>query len=250
MTDLRVEEEVLALHETVWNACREGTGEKMPLYTPPRELSIHGVPIAIVDPHNEAFYFWAKYCRGLDKPAFLVHIDSHSDAGSSRRHAGKPLSEMNDKEAWQYTQELTIESFIEPAVRERLINPVVLWQDVVADMVNIYQPREGRLAFSHSFPLAHGAPPTELVGYLTPPPLIWDIDLDAFALCFPSTPERETAPADIEKRIGEARCFLSACARPNVVTIARSQTPETYCPPTQVDYVEERTLRMLDEVLG
>jgi len=53
----------------------------------PRELEIHGVPVVIVDPHNEAFYYWTNYRTEkrdwrAEAPT-LIHVDAHSDMASA-----------------------------------------------------------------------------------------------------------------------------------------------------------------------
>lgn len=227
----------------------------------PRTMEIHGVPVAIVDPHNEAFYFWALARRELREAPLLIHVDSHSDMASVQRAPffknafDKPIEEARKDELWRYTRLLFINDFIEAGVVEGLIKPDAAWFDPWGHGGNLHWYRHQapqRYAMDHMNceEIRYGHSPSGAsTQRLKSHPLVWDIDLDAFSLCNPSTPGKTLQQKYVDKRFNRTFEFLRHCGRPSLVTIAESQTPETYCPPRHLDYVTEKTLEMLEEVL-
>ena len=243
----------------------ERTGFELPSHLSsserqPRYTMVHGVPIVIVDPHNEVFYFWALARRNLDEPAMLMHTDDHSDTAPTglpffEEYAGKKIGEASSEQLWDYTQRLTISDFIEAAVVADLIQPDVVW----------FNPRseyyQGQLVqYRHQAPDRYAL---EKVGeeniqrgqrpknpFLNSSPAIWDIDLDQFSGCHPRFPEVPFyGRMKVDEHVQRTTDFLRHCARPVLVTIAESQTPHMYCPPVDLKYVTEKTFAMLDEVL-
>ena len=75
-------------------------------------------------------------------------------------------------------------------------------------------------------------------------PSILDIDLDAFELqdprgfVFYENGHRKYTDAKIKATFD----LLAVLPRPDLITIARSQTPDAYCPPKSVDSIQERVV--------
>jgi len=82
---------------------------------PPGEqtyLGEGGLPIAVVDSHNEVFYYWQK--SGI-KNAILFHIDAHHDM-----KRGAPV--LNNGDSDDYFMNLDIDKFIPPAFYNEIIS--------------------------------------------------------------------------------------------------------------------------------
>lgn len=221
----------------------------------PRELEIHGVPVVIVDPHNEAFYYWAQARDWQVEAPTLIHIDAHSDTASADEklfsdYFKTSFRKASPEDCWRYTQELNIAQFIEPAAQYRVIKPTMFWYDAGQP-----KPLQGYRHDRRGREMTHLWDETEERGWykasylLEKAPVIWDIDLDAFSLAVPGSSAVRTRP---EYTQGFFRCteaFFGKCAKPVLVTIAESQTPETYVPPSQLDSIREQTIEMLERLL-
>ncbi len=83
----------------------------------------NGVPVVIVDNHNQVFYFWYEALKQgiLQRGASLVHIDAHKDA-----RVPEVLFEGGDLEAaFRYTNEvLNVGNYIIPAQKEGLVGEI------------------------------------------------------------------------------------------------------------------------------
>lgn len=236
------------------------TGHKPPKryvkqYTPPAELTLNGIPTTVVDPHNEALYYWVRALREQDtsEPALLVHVDDHSDLyradaqitdiiGPGRNLTDAPLDQI-----WALSQHLDVAAFIEPAVVDDILLPTVFW----------YQPYTRTMGRYHYNP---GSPKAKAMDFIlfserkVPPysfsevpdgPQIWDIDLDAFS-CLE---RRADSHDDIDKRIETTERVLSAFGKkPVCITLATSQTPERYLRKRDIGYVTEQALNMLERI--
>ncbi len=137
-------------------------GEKPPKrykkqYTPPVELQLNGIPTTIVDPHNEALYYWAKALREqhTPQPALLVHVDDHSDLYSANMSMtdvvgpGTNLIDAPLDQVWRFSQHLNIAAFIEPAVADGILLPTVFW----------HQPYTKTMKRYHYYPASEKAIP-------------------------------------------------------------------------------------------
>ena len=87
------------------------------------KIRFNGVPVVIVDNHNQVFYFWYEaLAQGiLQRGANLVHIDAHKDA-----RVPEQLFEGGDLEAvFRYTNEvLNVGNYIIPAQKEGLVGEI------------------------------------------------------------------------------------------------------------------------------
>lgn len=80
--------------------------------------------------------------------------------------------------------------------------------------------------------------------------LILDIDLDGFA-CFDDRQYKKRLENQlhkaIEKRFAKLKMVATNVQKPDLITIARSQTPEMFTPPELVDSIEARTIEILTD---
>ncbi len=83
----------------------------------------HGVPVIVVDNHNQVFYFWYEALKNgvLQSGASLVHIDAHKDARVPEQlFEGGSLEDV-----FRYTNEvLNVGNYIIPAQKEGLVGDV------------------------------------------------------------------------------------------------------------------------------
>ena len=74
----------------------------------------NGIPVAVMDNHNHALYFWYEArARGhFSTPVALVHVDEHSD----KRPAHVPLAaDATPAQAFQYAnRDVNVGNFIQP----------------------------------------------------------------------------------------------------------------------------------------
>jgi hypothetical protein len=225
-------------------------------YTEPRILKVAGIDTVVVDPHNEVFSFWHHAIKGSEKGrAVLLHVDKHSDMGSSKDVFTLEYDDVED-----YAKNgLGIGSFIAPAVCYGLVGSIY-WIDPEEDIrVNCYGEikNNGQVDFPIAFPSTKGVVwrsfgelvgesrdevfINDFIGYNGN--LILDIDLDAFEC---SDVQFDSGKGD--KRIKRLEGLLVGLPRPNLISIARSQTPYCFVPPERVDYLEASTLEMLERV--
>ena len=245
--DPQVAAALLALAKGYKPSKRYGKG-----YTPPAELKLNGIPTTVVDPHNEALYYWVKAQREHGtKPALLVHVDDHPDLYCANTHItdvigpGRNLTDAPLDQVWALSQQFNIAAFIEPAVVEGIILPTVFW----------YQPYTKTMRRYHHDPCSPKAidfvlfyerkvPPYSFSE--TPDgPFIWDIDLDAFSCLGRKADSHD----EIDKRLATTERVLGAFGeKPVCITLATSQTPERYLRKRDIDYVTEKTLDMLERI--
>jgi len=234
------------------------------VYTPQRRIAIAGIDALVVDPHNEVLPFWYS----LDKtPAVVIHIDDHSDVSAGSRtfdNAKKEYPYANIVTLEDYAREcLGIESFISVAMQDRRVgavyhiaprhdkirsygrvqkNEFVCAPNTTIDNSGKIRWQDGKL-----LPPYDEIQEDELVQDIngTSYPLILDIDLDAFHL---NQVDSENQP--YSTRMEKVRGLLKQLPKPNVITIARSQTPTTYVNPTLVHRIETDCVNMLQELYG
>lgn len=83
----------------------------------------HGIPVIVVDNHNQVFYFWYEALQTgvLKRGASLVHIDAHKDA----RVPDQLFESGSLEEVFRYTNEvLNVGNYIIPAQKEGLVGEV------------------------------------------------------------------------------------------------------------------------------
>ncbi|MCP3682773.1 MAG: hypothetical protein GY861_08800 [bacterium] len=233
---------------------------------------IAGIPIAIVNNHNEALYPWYKH--GIED-AILFHVDGHSDMAG-----GISFAEKIDK---KYAKEtLDISHFICSAFHHGIVSSIY-WlnphseekrlQDLgtrdtgngrtsiktaVFDYENIiFKELSGkRIRWDNEFPDydSENTPTPEKIN-LENRVMILDIDLDAFCCHTHISNMRRSYDGveNYEQRIDDTMDLLRKLKAPALITIARSQGArpgglKTYVPMDKVDEVQKKTLTGLAAV--
>ena len=230
------------------------------IYTSPRRIDICGIDTLIVDPHNEALFQWFKVKRG----GILVHVDDHSDMNDQA-----PLPPENFDRLTEYiADELSISDFIATAVHLGVID-TVYHLIPKARKIHAYgqckMNRNGemirevrtRLDNSNNIVWDTGSYEWKSLGcesitveqFLTEvnlcrKPMVGDIDLDAY-LGFTGCCFYWEKPPTQEPRIAWTMDVLRKMKKPDVITIARSQTPTAYAPPIFIDSLEAEVVAKL-----
>ncbi len=224
------------------------------------EYSLGGIPTFVFDPHNEALLFWHQYAK---RPSVLLHIDDHPDRAIT--------------DSFSYVKETTkIETFLEyamryvhrgsfimPAFHEGIINVMysfspyrpnqgdsngrILNGEVVPAMTKVIE--RGNIVFEPDSPFFTKLTLNDIIKdfssikYLD---YILDIDLDAFMGIHDSRRERKR----YVKRIEQISYLLHRIPRPQLITIARSQNPDSFVPREFVDTLEAAVLDMVNGVFS
>lgn len=231
------------------------------VYTPPRKIEIAGIDALVVDPHNEVLPFWYS----LNKtPAVVIHIDDHSDMSAGSRTFDNAKSEYPFADivtVEDYAREcLGIESFVSVAMHDGRIGAVyhiAPRHDKIRAYGRIQEDRfvdapkttveSGKVKWhdGKSLPSYDELKEDELVREIngTSHPIILDIDLDAFHLN-----QVDSANQPYSTRMEKVIKLLEQLPKPNIITIARSQTPITYVNPTLVHRLEKDCVNMLQEL--
>lgn len=226
----------------IWNA------RKTEYKTPETRVS-NGVPVALIDPNNEAVYFWAVLWRHTQQPARLIHIDAHDDMITKgeglRPHLpeGKDFRTATLEEIFRYVHHLGFASFLEPAVQQGLIYPVVQWMNPHNNQAESYRYETEPYPHFRSLSLHETREAYEKLP--EDAPLVVDIDLVGLS----SLRDESKAHAVIDRRIAIVETILSSLReKPACVTIAQSRTPIPYVPADTLGYAREKTLGMVERV--
>jgi len=232
------------------------------VYTPPTRKVIAGIYALVVDPHNEVLPFW----YGLDKsPAVVIHVDDHSDMSAGSRtfdNAKREYLYANIVSLEDYAREcLGIESFISVAMHDWRIGAVYhiaprhdkiraygrIQEDEFVDAPKIVVDGSRKIKWQDgkSLPSYDEIQEDTLVQDIsgTSRPIILDIDLDAFHLN-----QVDSTNQPYSTRMEKVRRLLKQLPKPNVITIARSQTPTTYVNPILLPKIETDCINMLQEL--
>jgi hypothetical protein len=229
-------------------------------YTRPRMESIAGIETLIVDPHNEVLPHWYK----AGESAVLIHVDKHADMRSNAltlEAAKRQWAWDNINSREKYAREcLTIANFTSVAVNDGIVslvyhidprhNAVHAYGRVQGKKLRFnpttYIDKEGRIRWDceDSSPIPEEISNEELTEDIVGSqyPLILNLDLDAF-LCFDDQVDQPASVCANRMRI--VMEILRGLPRPNVITIARSQTPSLWCPSERVDNIEKETKEYL-----
>ena len=219
---------------------------------------INGIKTALINDHNEAFYWWCE-----SKEAILFHVDGHDDMGEANVY-------YKISQAHHYRQ-LNIANFICPAVYHRIVSQIY-WlnpHSIERTLINLGKPNTyfsernivennddkyklykygwGSLDLSKIEEGEGEILPLDKVSILKERPLILDIDLDAF--CCHRKETLSFLPAELgeyqstlgyEERVDKTMDVLAQLPRPNLITIASSQGDgrnRCYVPPFMVNDV-------------
>ena len=212
-------------------------------YSSPKALDICGIDSLIVDPHNEALLLWASL--GI-QGATLIHIDDHDDL---QHGAAVPL-DMRES----YVKEVEIAHFICPAVHEGIISEVYH----VNPRTRVIEHYSASALSTHEFngqlfwdrqqgdvPFFRRLEQHGRLHLLPGTKTIVDIDLDGIHNMHHDDGYDCQFYLD---NITYTAALLRSLPRPQGITIARSQTPETYVHPALVDRLQQGTVSMLREV--
>ncbi|MBI2134033.1 UPF0489 family protein [Candidatus Woesearchaeota archaeon] len=222
------------------------------IYTPPKELKIAGIETIVVDPHNEVLFYWKSCFNG--EPFLVLHIDSHSDMVA---WDVKPIDiAMKGNIDWRaYSQlHVGISSFISTAAYYGLINTLLFYNPRFPEYMAIYglnAPLKNLTKLStNTINWVNGEPQTRAIirfsnkyrdVKLSNTRIIVDIDLDGIVLEGHPNPNPEVS-------INSAMQWLAQFPKPNLITIARSQTPQTFAPPELVNEMEEKVVKALNSL--
>ncbi|MFC1682051.1 hypothetical protein ACFL0X_00350 [Nanoarchaeota archaeon] len=215
-------------------------------YSAPEEMLINDVPTTIVDPHNEAFFYWAmayrKRCeRGLE-PTRLIHVDRHADNYERDINVEGGIKGCSPKKLWEIVREFRIAELIEPALKYGIIQEGHIWYNPWP------HPDRERIHIRSTKLNERDHPTKRLIDFQDDESPIWlDIDLDAFD-CIKFGQSLTYSSGTIKSRIAITRDFLLQMPRPDLITIALSQIPVTYVNPKTVRKTLKMTLQMLQSV--
>lgn len=228
-----------------------------------RQESVNGIPISIVDDHNESYRDWQE--AGIQS-ATLLHVDAHSDMMAD---SCAPMSEVPLSNPLNYYKSLGISDFLSAAVHNGIVSSLY-WlnphspQRYLQDMGTVHENesrlplktrvRDNRIAWD----IGARAPSN---GQIIRPediqfedPFILGIDLDAFC-CNKNIRFVDAAYSGVdhfEDRIDTTIELLRGTStRPTLITIARSVSSEaesTFMPPDMVAAVQEYLLGKLRQL--
>jgi len=215
---------------------------RRPVYSLPRDIKIGGIEASVVDPHNEALFAWFRL---ETLPAVLVHIDKHSDMGDEAKS-------WNPSSSWTHYvfNSTNIANFISPAILYMLVGAVYHFdprKEFVRsfgrvdnrDLIKTPQVKEEDGKIFWAKPYMADSERLSFTDFCcdlgnSKYPMILDIDLDAFSC----TDDRSENDSGIQERICLSLELITNIPKPSLITIARSQTPQAYCPPERVDLLE------------
>jgi len=228
-----------------------------------RKTLIQEIPTIVIDPHNEAFSFWYGHIKQINQgPAVLIHIDNHSDMFGGVESLECLMKSDPNLTIEDYSRKLGITSFIAPAVRYEILGPIYFFDPRKFPYIKSYGRVINKKFQDISKPVENQGiinwedeyeyPPYEIIktrdlfqdlrGYNGP--IILDIDLDAFEC----VQDIECTESDRNLRLDQTFCLLKKLLKPNLITIARSQTPKAYCPPCILDHLETETIERLGSI--
>ncbi len=227
--------------------------------TEPERLKIAGIETLVVDPHNEVLPLWF----GLKSPAVLVHVDEHQDMGMrvsfsyARKHGVKTIEDFS-------RNYLGIGSFIVPAILEGRVlaayhlaprnSYIQAFGSVSSDGVRspfkpvldkkIFDKRIIDTAAWQECLNSSRISEEDLASDLNSGhPVILDIDLDAFHLFPEDKTEEPYAP-----RLAWTKSLLERLPKPEVITMAYSQTPDCFVDPKLLPQLRRDCIEMLEGI--
>lgn len=244
-------------------------------YTYPRSINISGIDTVIVDPHNEVLPFW--YLK--DKPpATLIHIDRHADTldcAESLESISDRLGKTNVDSVGYAKYYHNVASFISAAIFYQLVSSVY-WINPIKyqilefgrkrkedDLKSLVTMADGKIVWDvdcyprvpHVTTVSFDEMKEDINGKS---PIILDIDLDAFECVDDKDYKIKNYKSLglyslLRRSIGVSKRFeilakLSNLPKPERITIARSQTPQTYVPSSKVNYLEQKVIEELNKV--
>ncbi len=238
-----------------------------------QRLDIAGIPTLVVDPHHHVLPFWFGQLQGKS-PAHLFHVDAHSDMLYVRyRSRERPVLPPRDSAALQsyVMNELHEGNFICPAVRLGLLHSIYHYNPRLKNAADVYKGKSVRFreevslntvyrcGVDENIHKIHSLEWSELNFNHFPPhrrtrinsvirrvndnshSLALDIDLDAFQ-CLLEPRDDDLSHGAYQRRLATTLDVLARMRKPSFITIARSQTPNTYVPPDKVDQIQEDLL--------
>jgi hypothetical protein len=241
----------------------ESDGTTVLAETPNRRRVISNIDSLIVDGHNHAFSHWYRL---RNKPAVLIHIDDHSDMAAMVETLDKVrMSDQppNITSVEEYAaKHLQIATFISAAIHEGIVGIVyhilprkreihaygrIVKGSFTGRTAETKVSKSGVINWKSKkiLPTYSIITMEELLGDLVGSghPLLLDIDLDAFNLN-----QWDDITQPYTDRLLYAKQILQKLSRPELITIARSQTPVTFVNPKIVNQLEQDCITMLEDV--
>ncbi len=219
-------------------------------YQTPAIRSSNGTTVVVIDPNNEAVYFWHRIWRWTRKPPKVIRIDKYSNMEKDPNTKpnfplGVTFATATPTQIFHYVHKLGDQSFLDFAVRHHFIQPFVTGGDPDTGTFEMYSHEPTRNP--PFYRLSEEEAVLQRQQHDPNIPCVWDIDLVAFSSVYDASHDQGT----IDRRIETAEAMLRearAIQKPRCVTIAQSQTPVRYVPVDTLAYVREKTLEMVERV--
>ncbi len=207
-------------------------------YAPPgKQLLIANIPSAVVNNHNEVFFYWQEFKL---RNGCLYRVDAHPDMGDG--------VDVRDSRERDYYKQMCIANFNSPAVHHGFFKEI-FWNNPQEKTLVTYNSKkghdmtevvDGKICWSS----IHKKPVQKV---LTSRDLYLDIDLDGLSLSRGDISQS----VNWELRLQELVNCLVELPVPKAITIARSQGDklgDEFVPRYFVDKVQEGTIEALIEL--
>jgi hypothetical protein len=244
--------------------CREGFFVSSDIFRSfPVELSIGGIKIIIIDPHNHILPYWFREFLRHRCNLIVVRIDAHHDMF----HYCPALPAREGREKFQFL--LRLMPYLQDYCREKVNEgnftcPGFHYGAIGA--VYHFSPKEnqinayGRVSGSETIDAPRTAEKRATSGEGKGKWIVWDensnqlLGSSAKTIPVPRMITLNDFHRDmqeiIKKRLAEVRKVLESMERPQFICLARSQTPRCYIPERIVDRAQKSALGLINEVYG
>ena len=213
-------------------------------YTPPLVFEIAGIPAAIVDPHNEALWLWQQAAG----PAPVLHIDMHPDmkTGLVKVFAGSRLN--GDFERY-IRDKVGIGSFIPVAMYEGIVDISYHYDPYSPKYTFVYGngivvSKNRRLANKGLAESKRRVSTGTILRELRQHPMAPILDMDLDGLLSDEYP----VEWEYKNRLDDTLELCELAPRPQLITIAKSQTPLSFVPQSSVDKIALDVVKGLSRV--
>lgn len=229
----------------------------------PEEKEVAGIFTAIVDPHNHGLLAINR----LHKPVIVLSIDDHDDLGkytlsyeAAQEEFGEEkiydmesyiingLDETNYKTAGMHYKIIGADYYFNPGLNIFQAHGRCRNLDLITP--ETYLDNQGMIHISkdkaHFFSMNTATFKEDI--QTSKYDFAINIDLDAFIRNNENLKNDEIVKILMEERFARSRKILEEARKPDLILIARSQTPKRYTPEQSVDYLENRTLGMFEDI--
>jgi hypothetical protein len=254
----------------------------------PVELSIGGIKIIIIDPHNHIVPYWFWEFLRHRCNLIVVRIDAHHDMF----HYCPALPAREGREKFQFLSRLMpyLQVYSQERVNEGNFTCPAFHYGAIGALYH-FNPKDdqmdayGRVSGGETIDAPRTAEKRALLGEGKGKWIVWDenstqllgssaktipvprnITLNDFhrdmqdcllpiAVGFDldglyGNGDRGSPDEVIKKRLAEVRKVLASVARPQFICLARSQTPRSYIPAKIVDRAQKSALDLINETHG